>query len=616
MRGRAAIGSAGLAWPSFLSIFVHARDCATFGVRAAAVPPEGTERGANCEAWRGEERWLSAYLSLSLISQATSHGVSLFPLASRIGIRTPEAFPVSELRFLSPISSNAGHGLNFAGKSIPCSVSGVFICCGAGSGGWMDSREGYSIMNRLQNEDDNTMLPRDPNESSFGDGSYDGSSLTGGVAFKKGPWTSAEDAILLDYVKKFGEGNWNAVKKRSGLSRCGKSCRLRWANHLRPNLKKGAFTKEEEQRIILLHAKMGNKWAKIATLLPGRTDNEIKNYWNTRIKRRQRAGLPLYPPNFYRQEVNENLQSHSAGQYNIGDKVSQCLQGVMHHMSDHGFNPLEANLLPLSYTPDLSFTGMLSQDLKLLSHSFDRGENRARQFKESQTIFPVSDDDIASGFRMFLQLPNEPSEKFHGNFELGYPCHAPDPDSNWKAESFGCSYPGSHCLSKNVNYSASRPLPGTLKTELPSLQYPDLGSNSWQTCLPAPCIEAVDAYIQSPATVFVQSDCDLRSSGLLETLVHETHGMSFGNKQPSGKSLFPAAVNPGIPEISTVNFYSADWEENGDSNSPFFLSAVSLFNECNPSRSYLAEHTSSVANLGELRALLSLLLLGAPFPAF
>ncbi|GFP79547.1 transcription factor gamyb [Phtheirospermum japonicum] len=70
--------------------------------------------------------------------------------------------------------------------------------------------------------------------------------------------------ILVEYVKKHGEGNWNAVQRNSGLMRCGKSCRLRWANHLRPNLKKGAFTPEEEKLIVELHAKLGNKWARMA----------------------------------------------------------------------------------------------------------------------------------------------------------------------------------------------------------------------------------------------------------------------------------------------------------------------------------------------------------------
>jgi len=81
---------------------------------------------------------------------------------------------------------------------------------------------------------------------------------------KKGPWTAAEDGILMEYVKKHGEGNWNAVQKNSGLMRCGKSCRLRWANHLRPNLKKGSFSPEEERIIIDLHGKLGNKWARMA----------------------------------------------------------------------------------------------------------------------------------------------------------------------------------------------------------------------------------------------------------------------------------------------------------------------------------------------------------------
>ncbi|XP_020592623.1 transcription factor MYB48-like [Phalaenopsis equestris] len=135
---------------------------------------------------------------------------------------------------------------------------------------------------------------------------------------KKGPWTAAEDAILIEYVKTHGEGNWNAVQKNIGLQRCGKSCRLRWANHLRPNLKKGSFSPEEEALILYLHSQLGNKWARMAAHLPGRTDNEIKNYWNTRIKRRQRAGLPLYPPNIQqkvdgqnqRQETFTNIQKH------------------------------------------------------------------------------------------------------------------------------------------------------------------------------------------------------------------------------------------------------------------------------------------------------------------
>ena len=113
-------------------------------------------------------------------------------------------------------------------------------------------------------ESDDGVLSQDQICSPLMDKGKSGGSADGGLALKKGPWTSAEDAILVDYVKKHGEGNWNAVQKYSGLSRCGKSCRLRWANHLRPNLKKGAFSAEEERLIVELHAKMGNKWARMA----------------------------------------------------------------------------------------------------------------------------------------------------------------------------------------------------------------------------------------------------------------------------------------------------------------------------------------------------------------
>ncbi|CAK9181301.1 unnamed protein product [Ilex paraguariensis] len=103
---------------------------------------------------------------------------------------------------------------------------------------------------------------------------------------KKGPWTPEEDQKLLDYIQKNGYGNWRTLPKNAGLQRCGKSCRLRWTNYLRPDIKRGRFSFEEEETIIQLHSIVGNKWSAIAARLPGRTDNEIKNYWNTHIRKR------------------------------------------------------------------------------------------------------------------------------------------------------------------------------------------------------------------------------------------------------------------------------------------------------------------------------------------
>ncbi|KAG8384701.1 hypothetical protein BUALT_Bualt04G0145400 [Buddleja alternifolia] len=106
------------------------------------------------------------------------------------------------------------------------------------------------------------------------------------VGVKKGPWTPEEDIMLVSYVQEHGAGNWRAVPTITGLRRCSKSCRLRWTNYLRPGIKRGSFTDHEEKMIIQLQALLGNKWAAIASYLPERTDNDIKNYWNTHLKKK------------------------------------------------------------------------------------------------------------------------------------------------------------------------------------------------------------------------------------------------------------------------------------------------------------------------------------------
>ncbi|RWW48681.1 hypothetical protein BHE74_00045227 [Ensete ventricosum] len=131
------------------------------------------------------------------------------------------------------------------------------------------------------------------------------------LGVKKGPWSAEEDNKLINFILANGHCCWRAVPKLAGLLRCGKSCRLRWTNYLRPDLKRGLLSEAEERLVIDLHARLGNRWSKIAALLPGRTDNEIKNLWNTHIKKKLlKMGIdPVTHRPLHRQAITEASSS-------------------------------------------------------------------------------------------------------------------------------------------------------------------------------------------------------------------------------------------------------------------------------------------------------------------
>ncbi|KAL7190789.1 hypothetical protein ACSBR2_022967 [Camellia fascicularis] len=106
------------------------------------------------------------------------------------------------------------------------------------------------------------------------------------LGVRKGAWTEEEDNLLKKCIETNGEGKWHQVPFKAGLNRCRKSCRLRWLNYLRPNIKRGNFTRDEVDLIIKLHKLLGNRWSLIAGRLPGRTSNDIKNYWNTHLQKK------------------------------------------------------------------------------------------------------------------------------------------------------------------------------------------------------------------------------------------------------------------------------------------------------------------------------------------
>ncbi|KAL7613186.1 transcription factor GAMYB isoform X1 [Lactuca sativa] len=378
--------------------------------------------------------------------------------------------------------------------------------------------------------------------------------MIGNGTLKKGPWTSAEDAILVDYVNKNGEGNWNAVQKHSGLSRCGKSCRLRWANHLRPDLKKGAFTPEEERRIIELHAKMGNKWARMAIELPGRTDNEIKNFWNTRTKRRQRAGLPIYPPDVCLQTLNDNTQSQNMGTFPNGDTSSSHPE----ILPNNNFQIPAVEFKNLGLSHELFAPSLLDNFLDIPGNTL----------LGSNFLFPIS----------------HPPKRIRRS-DPSYPIYDGGLNDIFQYED--SSFSGSHAF-LNGNTSSSDPISWATKMELPSLQYSStqkMGSCGAPSS-PLPSLESVDTLIQSALIGHQKSDN--RNSGLLEAVLYESQTLKTSNSKNSNSN---SNSNDAAAACSSDD---DDWEAYGDPMSPLGHSAASVFSEYTPHTSLDEHHDQSL----------------------
>ncbi|KAJ9549154.1 hypothetical protein OSB04_021697 [Centaurea solstitialis] len=167
---------------------------------------------------------------------------------------------------------------------------------------------------------------------------------------KKGPWSEDEDNKLRAYIQRYGHWNWALLPKFAGVSRSGKSCRLRWVNYLRPNIKHGNFTEAEDNIIMDLHNKLGNKWSTIATNLPGRSDNEIKNRWNTYLRKRaQNIALENEKNDNGSLKLNEEsvVERASSAESPISSiSIDQCSwdyavssDHVTHQPYDHNYEP-------------------------------------------------------------------------------------------------------------------------------------------------------------------------------------------------------------------------------------------------------------------------------------
>ncbi|KAK4607535.1 hypothetical protein RGQ29_001398 [Quercus rubra] len=164
---------------------------------------------------------------------------------------------------------------------------------------------------------------------------------------KKGPWSPEEDSKLKEYIEKYGTGgNWIALPQKAGLKRCGKSCRLRWLNYLRPNIKHGEFSDEEDRIICTLFASIGSRWSIIAAQLPGRTDNDIKNYWNTKLKKKLMGMLPpsqRKPPPFPSSHQGPPIQSQPLS-------YKECSLSYYSPTTTKSFSGLESMSVPLNFS--------------------------------------------------------------------------------------------------------------------------------------------------------------------------------------------------------------------------------------------------------------------------
>ncbi|KAL2485528.1 myb domain protein [Abeliophyllum distichum] len=437
----------------------------------------------------------------------------------------------------------------------------------------------------MTSESEEKMISKNSVDSPYVEEGNTGGNVGGNGPLKKGPWTSSEDAILIEYVTKHGEGNWNAVQKHSGLARCGKSCRLRWANHLRPDLKKGAFTPEEEHRIIELHVKMGNKWARMAAELPGRTDNEIKNYWNTRIKRRQRAGLPIYPPDICMQALNENQHNENMDNFSSGDiRHSDFL--CMNVFETPQFNGIELNRqlyspalldIPANSLLDIPTSSLLVEglDSSYPSKSLLSSMHPSKRPRGPESIFSGITASSCGVLPVGNQYPNDGSMRIVQSFGFS---SAYDHDSISNHALSSSLIPGSHAIT-NGNPSSSEPT-WAMKLELPSLQT-QIGS--WGSPYsPLPSLESVDTLIQSPLTEHTQS-CSLspRNSGLLDAVLYESQTKK--NSKDSCQPTSPASTVPvDVLDTSSHELHETEWEAYGDPISPFGHSSSSVFSEYTP----------------------------------
>lgn len=230
------------------------------------------------------------------------------------------------------------------------------------------------------------------------------------MGVKKGPWSQEEDRKLIDHVHKCGFENWRALPRQAGLLRCGKSCRLRWTNYLRPDLKRGNLSPEEEQTIFRLHGVLGNRWSTIASYLPGRTDNEIKNIWNTHLKKRlAETGSGVNRP--------VPIHSSSSTAPTIPMAVNNCSSKSLAMDNSHCFGPGSPNSEG-SFSSSKDSAPQFTEDLNIgLQGSAESDQHLLETCSahRHETDEQRSAHDYINSLKIFLEIAEESSSQDHGS---------------------------------------------------------------------------------------------------------------------------------------------------------------------------------------------------------
>ncbi|KNA16768.1 hypothetical protein SOVF_086330 [Spinacia oleracea] len=189
--------------------------------------------------------------------------------------------------------------------------------------------------------------PADPAAKGNNGNGGGGGNVNGGVKLRKGLWSPEEDDKLINYMLTNGQGCWSDVARNAGLQRCGKSCRLRWINYLRPDLKRGAFSPQEEELIIHLHTLLGNRWSQIAARLPGRTDNEIKNFWNSTVKKRMKSSSTSSSPNASDSSLSTEPRDGMVGGFMAMQDPCSIMAMYVTNNNNNSTSPTSSSLQPM-----------------------------------------------------------------------------------------------------------------------------------------------------------------------------------------------------------------------------------------------------------------------------